>query len=478
LNKNDKPKIDDEEIDEKLEKNELEELDPLIRTTYEPLLKNISEENLKKLFSKQILHREEGLENFISNINSILSDGTNLSVNLNLSMKMLLFQLSEGHPLIGIKSIQLFELLLNKISTMELNDMNYDFGITDNLLIKIKDKLGDVNVRVRKKTVELYNMMMTKNFCDYNNLIKELVASDEIDNKNENSLSLIGKPVKSKNLILGKLDIFSNVISDYESAIKEKRTEVNTFPFLKIINYICLNLTHPKSEVRISARRVIDQAYKKFGYKKIEFSLKKVDIKELEKIVETIPELQPYIKDENEKIRLLKNPNLNRNKSRSNSNVKSRSKSSDSRIGSPNKNSLKCNYCKSDKFKSKGEIDTHIERECLMYINCYKCKLNMLVKNLTTHQLEQCSYKDQYKQCMKCKEAVEISEYDVHSKEGKCNPNKGKTIGRCPFCHVDIVSGDRGLLSHFTSKETCIKHPRIKNLVKSKTINEKNKSKK
>ena len=343
--------------------------------------------------------------------------------------------------------------MLNLIKNINSKDLTYDFGITDTILIKIKEKVGDINSKIRKKAVGLYTFMMKKDFCDYNNLIKELIQDDKVLS-NPSNLSLVGKPIKSPKLVLGKLDIFEYVLKDFESAIKENRTDIASFPFNKVLNYICVNLTHPKSEVRKSARNVVTVAKNQFGYKKIEPFLRKVDIKELEKIVETIPELKDYVKLENEKIKFQKNPD--RGKNRSGSKGRAKSASSSDSGSSHGKIIHKCNYCKKQdaKFKSKDILDEHIIRDCVMYTNCIKCKMNVPIKNLTHHQLNQCSQKDEFKLCLKCKEAIDLIEFDNHTKEGKCNQAKGKTVGRCPLCHKDIVSGERGLLDHLT-RETC-----------------------
>eukprot|EP00340_Litonotus_pictus_P002669 CAMPEP_0170524270 /NCGR_PEP_ID=MMETSP0209-20121228/9701_1 /TAXON_ID=665100 ORGANISM="Litonotus pictus, Strain P1" /NCGR_SAMPLE_ID=MMETSP0209 /ASSEMBLY_ACC=CAM_ASM_000301 /LENGTH=365 /DNA_ID=CAMNT_0010812845 /DNA_START=116 /DNA_END=1214 /DNA_ORIENTATION=- len=302
--------------EEKLERGELEELESNIRNSYEPLLKYFSEETLRQLFSKQVLYREEGLETLLSKLDSILSDRSSLTTNINNTMKLLFYQLCEKHPQTAFRSIEIFEKLLNLINKLPVKELNYDFGVTDSILVKIKEKVGDINTRVRKRAVELYAFMMKKNFCDYNNLINELI-DDEVggDNKDlyygkSSVLSLIGKPMKSSKVVLGKLDIFENVLKDFDQAIKEKRTEIHSFPFNNVFNYICLNLTHPKTEVRKNARKVVIQAKEKFGYKKLEPYLRRVDLKELEKIQDSLPELKEFIKEENEKIKLSKNPDL------------------------------------------------------------------------------------------------------------------------------------------------------------------------
>ena len=382
-------------------------------------------------------------------------------------MKLIYHQLCNKHPHIATGSIDMFESVLNMINKLPVQELNYDFGVTDNILVKIKEKVGESNTKVRKRAVELYAFMMKKNFCDYNNLINELIEDEVVSEKefysSKTELTLVGKPVKSSKIVVGKLEIFENILKDFDQAIRDKRTEMTTFPFNSFFKYMCLNLTHPKSEVRKMSRKIVNQAKNKFGFKKLEPYLIKVDVKELEKILDLIPDLKGFVDAENERLKLLKNPDIvKKNRSRSNSGRSRSVSSSDSkRSGSLKSNIPKCPYCKKQdiKFKVKDALEEHVSSSCLMYTECMKCKQNIQVKNLTVHQLTQCPQKEFYKQCKKCKEAIDVNYYDTHLKEGKCNPAKGKTVGRCPLCHKDIVKGDRGLIQHLVN-DGCAKQKR------------------
>ena len=84
-----------------------------------------------------------------------------------------------------------------------------------------------------------------------------------------------------------------------------------------------------------------------------------------------------------------------------------------------------------------------------MFTKCEKCSLNLEVKNLNNHRIEECNFKNEYKLCNICKESILKKEYDLHIKN-KCNLNKGYV--KCPLCHQDIEDTDDGFYQHLVIK--------------------------
>lgn len=269
------------------EKGELEPLDAKTMNTYLPFIKFIGEEGLRKLFSKQILWKEEGFDLFIAKMPDMFSSKDSSSdVNnlITLVMKLVMLFLEEKHPSAVIKTLDIVKLLLDSIK-QHRTQLNIDLNITDSMLTKIKSKLGDVMPKVRTKTVELYCYMLTLDFCDYNNLISELIEEElkHIDSK---------YIPKSSKLILGKLEIFNKAFDDFQNAVQTKRTDMETFPYNLVSNYLILNVSHSKSEVRKMTRLVIGKFIKIFGTKNIQKKLERVDMRELAKLVNEIPQLK------------------------------------------------------------------------------------------------------------------------------------------------------------------------------------------
>jgi hypothetical protein len=342
--------------------------------------------------------------------------------------------------------IDIFEKLLERIKNSK-EKLVYDINITDNILLKVNEKLGDVNQKVRNRGVELYTQILQQKFCDYNNVLIELV-------KDENRLN-ISKTIKlssSSRVIIGKLGIFINVFHDLDKAITEKRTDMNTFPFLPISTFLIDNINHSKSEIRKIVRSLVLRINKFFGFKRLEPLLKRVDEKELTKLIPDIPEVIDLIP---------KNRDERKNRA-----SRSNDKQKDPNRSLSNSNLTACVNCgKADKkLNGREYYEKHISEECPMFTTCI-CDENVEVKNLNNHLLNSCKIKESFKLCKRCKEAISLTEYEKHEKDNKCNPAKNiNSSNRCPLCHKDIPPGDKGFVQHLI-KDTCTKQKR-----KDKTI--------
>ncbi len=516
-------------------KGDLEELEPSILLSYEPFIPFIGEDGLKKLFSRHVLWKEEGLEEFMKKLDEIINEkNENLNHLINLNMKLISIFLSEKHPQITLRSLELFEntlIIMKNLNMSSLNKnsanlnnsiinnsnlnisnirnnntvsksekMNYDFNSTENILIRIKEKLGEVSFKLRNKAIDLYCFMLKQNFCDYNNLLSELLEEEfrHIDSK---------KIQKSYKVILGKLRIFENVFEEFDTAVCEKRTDLNTFPLQNILNYTVENLGHSKSDVRKLAKKILLKINLIFGFKKIENSLaKKGEERELEKLSNEIPEITELIKVI--QVNKLKMPQHsprgkssgisvgssgldkkrsqekknNKNSNKFNKSIIEKSETESNNINidkesnilkndKENANNRKpkvkpveapiekiknliCSYCgKTDKkFTSQNRIEEHLSTECLLFSNCIKCLKNMEIRLLNNHMLSECSFKSDFKLCKRCKEAVLISAYETHIKDNTCNPAKNiNSCNRCPLCHKDVPPLDKGFVQHLVN---------------------------
>ena len=445
----------------------LEELSISIKNAYEVFLPFIKEEGLQKLFSKNVTFREEGIELLTKCLDDIFKDknSPNLNLYINLSMKLIYSLSNESHPQIEILAIDIFYKLLNIIKNLDSSKLNYDESITDKILERIKERLGDVNTKLRIKAIELYCFMLKQHFCDYNNLINELIdAKKNMDFK---------KVLRSHNLTIGRLNVLGHVIDNLKDSIKEKRTDEKQFPFVNICNYLIENIHHSKSDIRQLGRSILVKVYKYYGYKKIETFIRKIEERELVKLLKHIPEIKEYLKllndKKKEKEKIQKIPYKGRSKDRRSSagadnrgkklslnNDKSLNKSMDQ----DQKSILTCAYCqKKDKnMKNEQYLEKHLDKDCLMFVHCIKCNKNVQIKNYTNHMLEDCEKKTEFKQCKRCKEAIDVGKYDNHVKDNKCNPGKNiNASNRCPLCHLDIPAGDKGWYTHLI-KVLCTKN--------------------
>ena len=497
---NNEPENKEEEIGN-AEKGELENLSPGILKEYQLIADVIGEIGLQKIFSKQILWKEEGLNIFMEKLDEIIdskkNDGdpdiTNKIITCIMKLSMVLIE--EKHPSVVIKTLEILKQLFEYIKEHGTK-LNIDLNITDSVLTKIKRKLGDANKKVRQKAVSLYCYMLTLDFCDYNNLIAELLE-EELRHYDSKYLP------KSPNLIIGKLEIFDSVFDNFESALKSRRTSLDSFPSNLVIEYLILNVGNNKSEVRKLARLVISKFIKIFGVNKIKKKLEKIEERELSKLVNEIPVLQEYFpKLANKNNNSLNNSNLS-NKGNNKKNSKEKSpkkinnvnrKKNNSSINKDNKNNKKainlnnnenknaeknienndtksqkslshkslnkiknksndfCDYCQR-KMKSNEVLANHWVTDCKMFIRCEKCSMNVEVKDFNNHKLKECKFKNDFKECKNCHEAIPVEEYEKHSKN-KCSIKPGYV--KCPLCHKDIPDNEKGFFTHLV-KEGCPK---------------------
>ena len=474
------------------EKGELEPISPNKLEEYKYIFHVIGEFEMRKLFSKQVLWKDEGLENFKNNINDVLdykvseenkdkinnenkskTEITNEIVSsiMRLSMEIL----DEKVPAFIIKSLKILYGLFDYIK-VHGTKLDIDLNITDSVLTKIKRRLGDANRKVREEAVKLYCYMLTLDFCDYNNLISELLE-EELKHSDSKYIP------KSPNLIMGKLSIFSKVFDEFDDAINSKRTTKESFPSNLVMDYLILNVNNNKSEVRKLTRAIISKFIRIFGVNKIKKKLEKIEERELIKLINEIPSLEPYFpklliknnstsklsvsngshssksrtktksKDKNiKKIgerRRVKKKTININTINASNNTNDdKNKNMNKKI--KNKSNEFCDYCQR-KMKNDEIIANHWNSDCPWFVKCDKCNMNIEVKLYNYHKLNECKFKNDFKECRSCKEVFYKDEYNIHLRN-KCGHKNGYT--KCPLCHGDIPDNNKGFFQHLI-KDGC-----------------------
>ena len=508
------PKNEEDELGT-ADKGELEPISASLLTEFKLIADVIGELEMRKIFSKQILWKEEGLNNFLDKINDILdyrvinnensenkskTDITNQIITLIMKLSMILIE--EKHPSVIIKTLEILKELFEYIKRHGTK-LNIDLNITDSVLTKIKRKLGDANRKVRIKAVHLYCYMLTLDFCDYNNLISELLE-EELKHYDSKYIP------KSPNLIMGKLEIFNSVFDQFEEAVNSKRTSLESFPSNLVMQYLIMNVNNNKSEVRKLCRLNISKFIRIFGVNKIKKKLEKIEERELVKLINEIPSLEPYfpkIKANSNNYTLSQlngsnNSNNSKKRSLSKNKEKNKRKIGERRKGKnntikkntenntlnntknnsfeneknkineePNRNNEKhntrnkiknksndfCDYCQR-KMKNDEVIANHWVTDCPMFVRCEKCNMNVEVKYFTSHKLNECKFKNDFKECRTCHEALSKEEYDNHLRF-KCGIKHGYI--KCPLCHGDVQdSNNMGFYQHLV-KEGCPANKKI-----------------
>ena len=479
--------------DSKPEKGKLEPISPNKLEEYKYIFHVIGEFEMRKIFSKQILWKDEGLENLKKKINDVLDYKVSEENKINIDnenkskteitneivasiMRLSMEILEEKVPAFIIKALKILRELFEYIK-VHGTKLDIDLNITDSVLTKIKRRLGDANRKVREEVVSLYCYMLTLDFCDYNNLISELLE-EELKHTDSKYIP------KSSNLIMGKLGIFNSVFDKFDDAVNNKRTTKESFPSNLVMDYLILNVNNNKSEVRKLTRAIIGKFIRIFGVNKIKKKLEKIEERELIKLINEIPSLEPYFpklliknnsaskfsvsntsnssksrtktksKEKNiKKIgerRRVKKKTININTINPNNNTNTNDDKNKYNKKIKNKSNEFCDYCQR-KMKNDEIISNHWNSDCPWFIKCDKCNMNIEVKSYNYHKLNECKFKNDFKECRSCREVFFQDEYNMHLRN-KCGRKNGYT--KCPLCHGDIPDNNKGFFQHLI-KDGC-----------------------
>ena len=301
--------FDNIDINENIEKEALEELDEKIKNKYDLLICFIGEDCLRKIFSKFIYYKEEGFDILKIKVKEIINEQKNTSEAnkyIVLLIDIIYNFLDDKHPSIVYKCLDIFTNILEAIEEKsKQSKISYDFTITKKILNKIKEKLNDISKKVRTKASELYCFMLNTDFCEYNTLLIELIEKEVFNHFNkyllkinshnkykyklasyDNNISYINKNENksSKQLIIAKMDIFLQVLNNFDNAVKMKKTDKLKFPKNILGDFIIMNINHPKEDVREITKDVMIKFIKIFGNKIFNKLQMIIDDKELSKI--------------------------------------------------------------------------------------------------------------------------------------------------------------------------------------------------
>ncbi|KAI8824237.1 uncharacterized protein EV422DRAFT_312421 [Fimicolochytrium jonesii] len=109
-----------------------------------------------------------------------------------------------------------------------------------------------------------------------------------------------------------------------------------------------------------------------------------------------------------------------------------------------------CVFCgeRSDALADEDNLDTHYWAQCPMLNKCPNCNSIVEIPMLQQHMLEECDKRATVKQCPKCKEVFNASDFAAHSAKKQCRAPSEPGTSRCPLCHNPIPSGDAGWRQH------------------------------
>jgi centrosomal protein CEP104 len=116
-----------------------------------------------------------------------------------------------------------------------------------------------------------------------------------------------------------------------------------------------------------------------------------------------------------------------------------------------------CEFCgKNDpSFAKQDALDIHYWKDCPMLVACLQCSQVVEVLHLNLHMLRECELSELVDQCPRCKEAINLDDFEMHVEEQACLSAKPITkANRCPLCHDDVEPGQNGWIRHVL-KEGC-----------------------
>ena len=296
----------------------LEELSDLLKIKYKLLIPIVGEETIRKIFSKCMGYRKEGLKFLNEKVPDILNHETETKeVNKYIPLLMDIINkfINNKHSSIVFESLDIFNNILTSISNKSKeNNILYDFTITKRTLRKIKEKLNDISKLVREKAENLYYIMLESDFCDYNMLLIQLIEKELINQfdknleakknnnhnqylfyDNYNSNNIIPEDKSSNHLIITKMKIYLKALEIFDDAVTKNKTDKERFPQNILEDFIIMNINHQNNDVREITKKVAIRFISIFGndiLEKMNFILDEKEIikteKELKKIYEKI----------------------------------------------------------------------------------------------------------------------------------------------------------------------------------------------
>lgn len=423
------------------------ETDTITETTlfrFSTLIPVIGQECLNKALSKHLPTKEESFPVLREKIPTYIREGIKDSDSKTFYIQ--LFQLISILLEENNSNVVAFalDLLYDIFNCIKLSN-NSSFSFKNDIILNIvMNKLGDINNKIRKSSLNLYKNLFQQSFVSYSELFNKLIETDL--NKAKNKFANF--PVK---LTESKLILIQEQLENVDSG-KVNKELINA---RTLSEFIMLHILNPKTEIQKYSKQVFKLYIKIFDYKSIQKKIEALDKRLARRIMSDVPEFSDYVAKLNEikednKVSVgtgggVSGTNLNqKNRSKSNEKSPKRKKSPEK----PKKVDNKCQFC----LLVVNNKEQHKLQDCVMFCKCMACHVIVEIRRLNYHLLYECANKRNFKQCKKCKESILIDNYDKHVKDDKCIAAKPLAkANRCPLCHNDIPSGDKGFYSHLVT---------------------------
>ena len=238
---------------------------------------------MQKIFSKQYLWQEEGINILLEKLEEIIKNNNKNYKNILTSiLKLCLLIMEDSNPSNNIKIFEIIKKVFNYMKNNKIK-IKLEKNITEEILYKIKKKLSDINIKVRSKAGLLYCFLLSLNYFDFNNLIEDLIKMDNINLNKSNT-----------NLILEKLNILINIFNSNDKAIKNKLNDKQNFPYILLIEFLTKYMMDNNHEIRKKSRFCLKLFFDKYYEDEFKKYFENINQNDLDDLIKDIPKLRKY----------------------------------------------------------------------------------------------------------------------------------------------------------------------------------------
>ncbi|CDW78329.1 UNKNOWN [Stylonychia lemnae] len=473
-----------EEVDEK---TQLEQASKLVQFFDKQLV--------LKLSAPQWQQRDQALMDIIQNMKTQMGqEGYQQAYNSLLTMCM-----DEKIQQIIVTTVDLIDniLMINK---------NFKFENHERVLAYLMDKLPDQ--KLGKKSEDILFKYLDSHKQDYFEIIAFIVSKNSNFNvQTQNSHKLVSKKLQILYNMTVDMDQYTQFMGQSASPLKSSNKLSSSaqiqqrldYPYHEVFQKLLTSIDHPQQDIRQISLKIVQEIYQKQGFDKIQDFISRLSNKVLINLVKLIPEAEPYLRMNDDRMRAANNtnsyggggsfgwaPNLQSTAQKPQTSHKQPPKKSNinKKDQSPEKQKkkvmfkdhkekekvkksavqAKCQFCGlvDKEFGDDEKLDAHYLNSCLMLTNCPGCTQIIEISAVNSHLLKECSEKAQYKQCPQCKEPHPKDDIEAHKLQDSpgCHaPKPTSQANRCPLCHRDIGPLEKGWKDHLLSKQ-CPKNGR------------------
>ena len=423
-------------------KGEAEPLTEQAKKLAEPYYTLIELSLLQKLFSKNWVLREAGLNDISEELDSkqfnliTMTEEEKIMVNLTGLVGHLV---GDKVAQVSLKAMTVLDDLL-KFFPYEITTYKslYTSNV-DGCIISLMEKIGDNNAKVRAKAEESCVNLAAKGSVALNTFVMHITK--------QGTSAAAKKAASSTKHVQGKLSLLTQLVKQFGAQNRAATSQ-------GVIDFALNGAKNSNSDIRNAGYALLVEVYKLIGGKingylgDLRPAQKEMLQSEFEKVGggEEIPAAEPEEPEAtvttNIQIHGAPKPKAPpAKKAKPAPQEEDKGDSERELPSSPAHGSTEkaCEYCgKVDPTFTPDNLDMHMYNECPMLYLCNSCCSVIEIININNHLLKECSSKADYKECSVCHEAILKSEMDVHIEEGACRPFDSTEVIRCPLCHMDV----------------------------------------